>query len=242
MSLFSKMKKTAPELEFGLLDENSPFALREAYSSLFTNIVYLGIGDKCKKIVITSAVPAEGKSTVSANLALTIADNVDNIKVLLVDSDLRAPKLANLFGVEEGTNGFSEYLAGVDAKPNFIRLKDKNITLLTSGAKSLNPTQLLSSSAMSKFFADYESEFDYIIIDTPPVNVVTDALMYTNYINGYILSTLSDRSDTKSVSECINRINQVGGEIIGLVFSGVKLKSSSGKYEYSDRYGKYTNG
>ena len=241
MGLFRKNNKNAPEFEFGLLNEDSPFALREAYSSLFTNIVYLGISDRCKKLVITSAVPAEGKSTVSANLAISIADNVDNVRVLLVDSDLRAPKLASLFGVENDTNGLSEYLAGVDSTPNFIRLEEKNITLLTSGAKSLNPTQLLSSSLLAKFFAEYESEFDYIIIDTPPVNVVTDALMYTNYINGYILSTLSDRSDTKSVSECINRINQVGGEIIGLVFSGVKFKSSSGKYEYSDRYGKYTN-
>ena len=238
MSIFRRKNKRLNDVEFGLLDANSPFALKEAYSSLFTNIVYIGIEDKCKKLVITSAMPAEGKSTVSANLALTIAENVENPKVLLIDSDLRAPKLNQLFGIEDGTRGFSEYLAGVDDEPNFIYLEDKKITILTSGAKSLNPTQLLSSSMMSRFFSDYENCFDYIIIDTPPVNIVTDALMYNSYCNGYIVSVRSNYSDTKSISDCINRINQVGGEVIGFVYSGAKLKRAGGRYEYSNRYNK----
>ena len=135
MSIFRRKNKRLNDVEFGLLDANSPFALKEAYSSLFTNIVYIGREDKCKKLVITSAMPAEGKSTVSANLALTIAENVENPKVLLIDSDLRAPKLNQLFGIEDGTRGFSEYLAGVDDEPNFIYLEDKKITILTSGSK-----------------------------------------------------------------------------------------------------------
>lgn len=242
MSIFRKKRRGSSEVEFGLLDKDSPFALKEAYSSLLTNIIYIGVEDKCRKFAITSALPAEGKSTVSANLALTIAENTENARVLLIDSDLRAPKLGDLFGVPEGTSGLSEYLAGVDQTPNFIRLDDKKLTLLTSGAKSLNPTQLLSSSLLAGFFEKYESEFDYIIIDTPPVNIVTDALMYTGYINGYIISVLSDYSDTKSLGECVNKIHQVGGEIIGMVYSGVKLKNRGGRYNYSDRYNKYVNG
>lgn len=242
MSLFRKNKDLDSEVEFGLLDANSPFALKEAYSALYTNIVYIGVGDKCKRIVVTSALPGEGKSTVSANLALSIAENVENKRILLIDSDLRAPKLSKLFGIESGVNGLSEYLAGVDEKPNFIYLEDRKITLLLSGARSLNPTQLLSSSAMAKFFAEFENEFDYIIIDTPPVNIVTDALMYTNYVNGYLIATRSEFSDTKSISDCINRINQVGGEILGFVYSGVKLKNFGNKYNYSGRYSKYING
>lgn len=242
MSIFRKNRNVESDVEFGLLDSSSPFALKEAYSSLYTNIVYIGVGDKCKRIVVTSALPSEGKSTVSANLALSIAENVENKRILLIDSDLRAPKLGKLFNIPSGTNGFSEYLAGVDEKPNFIYLEDRKITLLVSGARSLNPTQLLSSSLMAKFFAEYEKEFDYIIIDTPPVNIVTDALMYTNFVNGYLLSTRSDVSDTKSISDCVNRINQVGGEILGFVFSGVKLKNMGNKYNYSGRYSKYING
>lgn len=241
MSIFRRRKKSS-EFEFGLLNAESPFALKEAYSSLYTNIVYIGVEDKCKRIVVTSALPAEGKSTVAANLALTIAENCEGARVLLVDSDLRAPRLSQLFEIEEGIHGFSDYLAGVDEKPNFVYLEDKKITFLTSGAKSLNPTQLLSSSAMSSFFTEYENEFDYIIIDTPPVNIVTDALMYTNFVNCYLLSVRSDYSDTRSISECINRINQVGGEIIGFVYSGVKLKNKGGRYNYSGRYHNYENG
>ncbi|MBQ2876619.1 MAG: CpsD/CapB family tyrosine-protein kinase [Clostridia bacterium] len=238
MSIFKRKKEEL--VEFGILDENSPFALREAYSSLYTNIVYIGVDDKCKKLVVTSALPSEGKSTVSANLALTIAQNSEDKKVLLIDSDMRAPKISELFGIDEEKNGLSEFLAGVDEEPNFTVLEDKNLTILTSGAKSLKPTQLLSSSMMEKLFAECESEFDYIIIDTPPVNLVTDALMYNNYVNGYIISTFADHSDTKSLAECINRLNQVGAEIVGTVFSGAKLKSSSGKYKYSDKYNNYS--
>ncbi len=240
MSIFRKNKIDSDVEEFGLIDENSPFALREAYSSLYTNIVYIGVGDKCKKIVVSSALPSEGKSTVAANLALTIAQNSEDKRVLLIDSDMRAPKISKLFDLDESEHGLSEYLAGVDKKPNFIHIEKGNLTILSSGAKSLNPTQLLSSSAMEKLFAECDSDFDYIVIDTPPVNLVTDALMYNNYVNGYILSTLADHSDTKSISECINRLNQVGGEIIGFVYSGAKLKNFGGKYRYSKQYSRYS--
>lgn len=240
MSIFNKNKLNQNDIEFGLIDDNSPFALKEAYSALYTNIIYIGVGDKCKKIVITSAVPSEGKSTVSANLAISIAKNSEDKKVLLIDADLRAPKISKLFGIDEGTTGLSEYLAGVDAEPNFIHLEDRNLTVLASGAKSLNPTQLLSSSSMEKLLTDCDADFDYIVIDTPPVNLFTDALMFNNYVNGYIISTLSERSDTKSITECVGKLNQVGAEVIGFVYSGSRLKSFSGKYKYSKQYSNYT--
>jgi len=241
MSIFRRKKKQdVLAAEIGLIDENSPFAIREAYKSLYTNIVYIGVDDKCKKLVVTSAVPSEAKSTVSTNLAYTIAANSENKKVLLIDADMRAPKVNKLFGIDENERGLSEYLAGVDEEPNFIYLEDKNMTILTAGGKSVNPTQLLSSSVMGQLFSECEKKFDYIIIDTPPVNIVTDAVLFNNYVNGYIISTLSEYSDTKTVSECLNRLNQVGAEIIGFVFSGVKLKNYGGKYRYAKHYKRYT--
>ena len=153
---------------------------------------------------------------------------------------MRAPKVNRLFGIDESERGLSEYLAGVDEKPNFIYLEDKKMTVLTAGGKSVNPTQLLSSSVMVQLFAECEKKFDYIIIDTPPVNIVTDAVLFNNFVNGYIISTLAEYSETKSVSECLNRLNQVGAEIIGFVFSGVKLKNYGGKYRYAKHYKRYT--
>ena len=133
MSIFRKKKKQeALATEIGLIDENSPFAIREAYKSLYTNIVYIGVDDKCKKLVVTSAVPSEAKSTVSTNLAYTIASNSEDKKVLLIDADMRAPKVNRLFGIDENERGLSEYLAGVDEKPNFIYLEDKKMTVVES--------------------------------------------------------------------------------------------------------------
>lgn len=239
---FFKKKVTSPKsIELGLVNDSTPFAIREAYKSLYTNIIYVGIEDRCKKIAVTSAVPSEGKSSVSANLAYTIAQNSSNSKVLLIDADMRVSKIHTFFDIDFSSHGLSEYLAGVDEEPNFTYLEDKNITVLTSGARSLNPTQLLSSSNMVKLFEILEEKFDFIIIDTPPVNVVTDALLFNEYINGYVISTLSDHSDVNNVEDCVEQLNRVGARILGFVLSALKLKNMGGRYRYSRYNNRYSD-
>ena len=241
MKLFRKHKASGATVEGRVIDENAPFAIREAYKSLYTSIVYLSIEDKCKKIAVTSAIPSEGKSTVSANLACTIAQNSKDKRVLLIDSDMRLPKISKMFSLDSNASGLSEYLAGVDEAPNFIYLPDKKLTVLSAGGYSVNPTQLISSSAMGKLFELCEEQFDYVIIDTPPVNVVTDAILINNYINGYVLAILADHSDVNNITNCVERLNQVGAEIYGFVLSGVRLKGGSGRYKYSNYSKSYSS-
>lgn len=246
MKLFSKLgllkpniKGVYPDRNIGLIDDNSPFAMREAYKTLYTNIVYMGLNDKCRKIAVTSAVPSEGKSTVSANLAYTISHNSKDTKILLIDADMRAPRIARIFGINPKHHGLSEFLAGVDKEPNFIDIKDKNLTVMTSGSRPINPTQLLSSSRMKQLMDICEERFDYVIIDTLPVNIVADALLFSNYVNGYVLSVLADRSDIKGVKQCVEQLQQINAVIFGFVISGVKMKHNSGKYGYG--YGRYSS-
>ncbi|MBQ8321927.1 MAG: CpsD/CapB family tyrosine-protein kinase [Clostridia bacterium] len=240
LKLFSNItpvKRKTPVRALTIVDQKTPFAIREAYKSLYTNILYLNTPDKCKKIAITSAVPAEGKTCVATNLAITIAQNAENKRVLLIDTDMRQPKVAKLLSLDIRGRGLSEYLAGLDAKPSLTFLPEYNLTVLSAGGPNVNPSMLIGSSRMGELIRICEEQFDYIIIDTPPVNVVTDALLLNETVNGYIISTLSDYSNVNQVSECVENLERIGAQIYGVVLSSLKIKASSSRYS---KYGKYS--
>ncbi len=229
--------------EFTILNEKTPFEIREAYKALYTNILYLDTPDKCKKIAITSAVPGESKTTMATNLAITIAANASGKRVLLIDTDMRQPKVTRLLSLDIRGRGLSEYLAGIDEKPYLNYIPKLNITVLTSGGPSVNPTMLVGSSRMTELIKICEQQFDYIIIDTAPVNVVTDAMLLSETVNGYIISTLADYSDVNHVGECIDNLERIGATIYGVVLSAVKSNSNKSGYskysKYASKYSKY---
>lgn len=234
----SKKKKVAAE--FSVMDDKTPFAIREAYKALYTNILYLNTPDKCKKIAITSAIPGEAKTTLATNLALTIAQNSQDKRVLLIDTDMRQPKVTRLLSLDIRGRGLSEYLAGIDEKPYLNYIPRHNITVLTSGGPNVNPSMLIGSARMAELIRLCETQFDYIIIDTPPVNVVSDALLLNEVVNGYIISTLSDYSDINHVAECVESLGRIGAEIYGIVLSSLKVKpGTSGYSKYNSKYSKY---
>ena len=152
-----------------IISENTPFAIIEAYRSLYTNILYLPIEDKCKKIVITSAFPGEGKTSVSVNLAYTIAINSPESKVLIIDGDMRSPRVNRLLQLNDvKRNGLSEYLAGIDPEPKFEDSIHDNLKILLSGAQNANSPGLIASTRMKTLMEYCNERFDYVIIDTPP--------------------------------------------------------------------------
>lgn len=234
----AKKRNDAPELT--LVTNETPFAIRQAYKALYTNILYLNVDDKCKKIAVTSPLPGECKSTVSSNLALTLVQNLDDKRILLIDSDMRSPKVWKLFGLERNVHGLSEYLAGIDEEPNFIT-PDANskLTILAAGSKNVNPTKLIGSQKMKNLLDLCNEQFDYVIVDTPPVNIVSDALLLNGWVNGFILSTRADQSDVTTVGEAVDAISRIGAEIYGFVISDIKLKANSGSYGKYTKYSKY---
>ncbi len=240
-NIFNLKRKRVVEEELGLIDKNTPFAIREALEALYTNIIYLSIEDKCKKIALTSAVSGEGKSCLSANLAIAIAANDEDKRVLLIDTDLRSAGASRLFGFDRSVHGLTEYIAGVDEKPNLITIPDHRITFMSSGALPARPQKIIGSQKMSDFLAECSEKFDYIIIDTAPINIVSDALLLHDKINGYILVTRSDYSDVNETESCIEALERVNAEIFGIVLTSLKLKnnSRSGKYLKYNKYSKY---
>lgn len=234
MSIFNK--KFIDDKDPQLISEETPFAIREAYKALYTNVRYLNIEEKCKKIVVTSAVPGEGKTTLSVNLALTLAQNLEEKRVLLIDADMRRPRVASSLGIDPKTRGLSEFLAGLDGDPNFEYIAQHKLMVLTAGGSNANPTKLIGSDRMRKLLVACEEEFDYVIIDTPPVTVVTDAVLFNSNVNGYILATRSEYSNLNKLSECVKSLEAVGAEIFGIVLSDILVKKSGGRYSKYSRY------
>ena len=241
-NLFSIARKSTKETdELGIVDEHTPFAIREAYRSLYSNVLYLNIEDKCKKIAITSAISNEGKTTISTNLSINLAQNLDEKRVLLIDTDMRKPKVSKLLGLDDSEHGLSEYLAGIDDKPNFQYIEKHRLTVLGAGGQNVNPAKLISSQKMLTLIKDCEEQFDYVIIDTPPVNIVTDAVLLQGIVNGYIISTRADYSNVNELTQCVNTLNRVGAEIFGVVLSSVSIKAGRkaySKYGYNRYSGK----
>ena len=233
-----KKKKVHDSYEIDMLkiiDETTPFAVKEAFGSFCTNILYLPISDRCKKIAVTSSLPGEGKTYISINLAITLAQNLVGRNILLIDMDVRSPSVSKLFTKycdKTSSTGLSEYLVGLDEKPNIIKSDIPGLSVLFAGGSSSNPAGLINSDKMTEFIKSCEDVYDYIIIDTPPVNVVSDATLLVGRINGYVLASRADFSTTNAIANAESTLNSVGAQILGVVLTGYNPKSSS-------RYGYY---
>ena len=185
---------------------------------------------------MTSAVSGEGKTTISVNVAITLAQNLEDKKVLLIDADMRRPCVAKMLSLGARTHGLSEFLAGIDKDPHIDYIPQYKLAVLSAGGKNVNPTKLIGSENMSRLIKACEKEFDYIIIDTPPVNVVTDAVLLNKNVNGYILTARADYSNSNKINECVAKLEQVGADIFGFVFLGEKMKKNNSRDLRYDRY------
>ena len=243
MALFKKRIPHSDDSDdvLRILNEDTPFAIKEAFGTLRTNMLYLPIEGKCRKICVTSAFSGEGKTYVSVNLAISFADNMDGKKVLLIDTDMRKPRVKRLLRHQlqqsDDKSGLSEYLAGITDKPNYLKTSNENLFVLSSGTSNANPSGLINSSRTKKLFEDASEKFDYIIIDSPPVGIVTDPLIISSIISGYLIVTRADYSDVRSLSEVVNNIERVDGNILGIVLSETDPKKS----KVNPKYNNYSN-
>ena len=217
-----------------LMDENTPFGITEAFNQLRTNIMYTpNDSDGCPVYGITSAEMSVGKSTISANLALSFAQLGQ--KVLLVDADMRRPTQHKIFGLGSDQKGLSELLYEIikdDA--SVMKLARGNTTIITSGAIPPNPSALMLGKKIGELIEKWKKEFDIIFIDLPPVGMVTDPLTISDKINGYVFVATVNKSDARNVNEAIDTITQVGAKIVGIVINGTNPK---GEYKYKYKYG-----
>lgn len=214
---------------------NKEFGMVEAYKSIRTNIMYsMPRTEGGKVIALTSSTAAEGKTTTVINLALTFAQV--NAKVLIIDCDLRKPKVHRYLRIER-KDGLSNVLCGFSDLKDAIKVGVKeNLDVLTSGEVPPNPAELLQTEAFEKILEVLKKSYDYIIIDTPPINIVTDAIFPIKHSTGTILLTRKDYTTYDMVEQALEKIRRVDANVIGTIMIDNKENDNISVYRKS-KYG-----
>lgn len=222
-----------------ILSPTSSFQVREAYKALRTNLIFSLPMEGCKKIIVTSSLASEGKSTNCLNLAITFAEM--DAKVLIIDSDLRRPNLARMMNVPSSP-GLSNYLVGLNSLEEIVvESQYKNLSYIVSGNIPPNPAEILSSENMGKMIEELSKKFDYIFFDTAPVNLVTDTAVLSKHAHGVVLIALQNSTDHETLKYAVNQLNFVGAKILGFVLNGV-VYGNNGSYKYNSKRKYYRYG
>jgi len=243
MGLFKRKNKSMNFMDSSVhsktLHKNLEFTATEQYKLIRANLEFtVSEDDKCPVIGITSSMRGEGKSTTAINLAYVIAEK--GSKVLLIDADLRIPSISKKLNIESSF-GLTDLLKGKGAKiSEFQTHLLPNWYVLPSGAIPPNPSELLGSKRMENLLEQLKEIFDYVIIDLPPVNVVSDAISISSLISGMIVVIREEFTEKKELERCFRQLKLSNVNIFGCVLNSVKeVVRNYSKYRNYKYYGYY---
>lgn len=217
------------------VDSTTNFQITEAYKAFRTNVQFSVAGSEshCKLISITSAHPREGKTITTINLAVTLSQT--EARTLVIDCDMRRPRVHRYFNLESRV-GLSNLLSGMCSIDEAIKETNKpNLQILPAGLIPPNPAELISSEAMKNLLEKLSERYDYILFDTPPVNVVSDALTLTKYVHGTIVVVRSSFSTHPETKKVLTQFEYANAPVLGFVLNDVvnsNTKGYSRKYRY----------
>lgn len=208
----------------------SPFA--EAFRTLRTNINYASLDEPYQIILVTSAGPGEGKTIVTSNLGVVMAQV--NKKVLIIDCDLRRPSMHKVFGLNSSV-GVTQALIN-DADPKVLAQKTQipGLYVLTSGPIPPNPAELMGSQRMQALLSRAVEGYDFVLVDSPPVNMVTDAVLLSSMVSGVLMVVQSGDTRIDHAKEALNKLNKVDAKMVGVILNDVD--TSAGNYYYYNYY------
>lgn len=207
--------------------------IAEQFRTIRTNVQFSMVDKNLKTLVITSAGPGAGKSTISANLAVTFA--MQGKKILIVDADLRKPTVHKTFHLPN-RDGLTTLLTERDIEIKDIahRLDTEGLYVITSGAIPPNPSELLASNRMNQLMSEFENLFDLIVFDMPPVIAVTDAQVMASKADGTIFVVNKNGAEKDMVAKSKELLEKVKANVIGVVFNRVELKDDSYYHYYGE--------
>ena len=230
---FDKDRRSNPAIAFE--KESSPTA--EALRKLRTNLQFISVDDPPRLIVVASAVPNEGKSTTAINIALVLAEGDHN--VLLVDADMRRPSLAKYLDVV-GSVGLSTLLSGAASVDEVLQeTKFPRLTVVAAGPTPPNPSELLGSLAARNTFGQLRKQFDFVIIDSPPLLAVTDGAILAAQSDGALILVRAGSTKREQLTQAVGILKDVGATLLGAVLTLVPTRGSGGAYGYGYGYGYY---
>lgn len=223
-----------------ILNETTPFFIKEEYKTLRTNVMFSIPSEGCKVIGVSSAQTMEGKSINCLNLAIAFAQT--DARVLLMDCDLRLPRQSSLIGLD-AIPGVSNILVGMNKYTEAIKKTELyGLDVILSGDIPPNPSELLASDNMDKLINQLKQQYDYIFIDLPPINLVADTSIVSKFMSGLILVVRASSTKRESIVKAISQLELTGANVIGIVLNGVQAKSRiTGKYGKYSKYGDYGN-
>jgi len=205
----------------------------EAFRMLRTNIRFLGAGSSARSFAVSSAGPSEGKTTTTANLAVSLAEA--GLRTVVVDADMRRPNLAKILGIE-GAVGLSDVLIGRFELDQVLQpWGHDGLTVLPAGEVPPNPSELLGSGAMRALLDDLGERYDVVVVDTPPLLSVTDAALISEMVTSVLLVVATGRTRRAQVTAAVERLDAVGGTPRAAVLTmGRRRRSDSRYYYYSE--------
>jgi capsular exopolysaccharide synthesis family protein len=214
--------------------------IAESYRAIRTNIIFSS-DRQIKRIVITSSGPSEGKTTTAVNIANVMARAGD--KTLLIDGDMRRPRVHKIFGLDSAARGLSNYLVGgAPLDGLFQPTRVEGLSVLTAGPIPPNPVELLNSPRLKELFEVAARQFDRIIVDTPPVIAVTDSAILSRLADAVIVAVHGGRTHRDVVKRAIDVVQNVGGHILGVILNNVNIFRASYYDYYYYSYYRYAYG
>lgn len=220
-----------------LISADPRSSLAEAYRHLRTSILLSTAGHAPKSLLITSSLPSEGKTTTAANTAISLAQT--GARVLIIDADMRRPRLHSIFNIENGS-GLSTLLASEMSDSEItsaIKQDEKTkLFLLTSGPIPPNPAELVGSSQMASLLGNLQSRFTHVVIDSPPIASFTDGVLIASMVDGVILVVHAGKSSRQVVRRSRQLLQEIGAKIFGVVLNNVNLNTKDNYYYYQSYY------
>lgn len=206
--------------------------ISEQYKILRTNVLSANAKRPLKTLVITSSLHSEGKTITALNLAMAIAQSTQKPKVLLIDADMRRGRVARYLGVEQKT-GLTEILTDkADPSQTLFHIDIENLTFLAGGAVAENPAELLASEAMQRLLAEMKTQFDHILMDTPPIISVTDSGIIGALADGVLLVIQAGRTQRGIVQRATELLEQAHCKTIGHVLTNIEYHLPEYIYRY----------
>lgn len=234
-------KKNAPQRHIdAMLAPTVPFEYAEAYKALRTNYKFAAMNGKNKKIIVTSSLPDEGKTTIAINLAISLAEN--QAKVLLIERDLRNPSVQRILRMRlSAANGVSTLLTGTSKVNDCLCQTEHGFDFIPAGPIPPNPVELLTSKAMQSLMETTAKYYDYIICDAPPVGIVTDAAALCPICDGVLFVIKQNHANRSQVKAALQNLKSVNANILGTVLSQYDVRKDAAKNygNYRGNYGSY---
>lgn len=210
--------------------DNPKSTISEKFRGVRSNIMFSGANTEIKSLLITSEKPASGKSTITANIAITYAQA--GYRTLVIDGDMRKPTQQNIFDLTNHS-GLSNLIIGKVLQTDAIKETHiENLNVLTSGPVPPNPSELIASTNFHELFSKLSDEFDFILIDTPPVTTVTDAQLYAQNVRECILVIDGSKNEKNEVKKAKELLIKSGGKVIGAVLNKMTIEKGSSYYYY----------